>query len=121
MYYLIRDICGYARELKASLAKMAYQVTVGIWQHPERKVTFQGGGVGRLLKQIATVHVVEKNFALEIMPSHEGNAVDWSTLDQQKSKDYLRRSTYKNWDEYEVFLKDLGESNKLHKRIFKYL
>ena len=36
MYDLIGDIHGYASELKALLAKMDYQVTDGIWRHPEQ-------------------------------------------------------------------------------------
>ncbi len=47
MYDLIGDIHGYASELKALLAKMDYQVTDGIWRHPERKMIFLGDSVDR--------------------------------------------------------------------------
>jgi predicted MPP superfamily phosphohydrolase len=83
MYDLIGDIHGYARELKALLTKMDYQITNGIWQHPERKVIFLGDFVDRGPEQIETVHIartmVESGNALAVMGNHEYNAVAWAT------------------------------------------
>jgi hypothetical protein len=124
MYDLIGDIHGYASELKALLAKMGYQVTDGIWQHPERKVIFLGDFVDRGPEQIETEHIartmVESGNALAIKGDHEYSAVAWATPDPQNPEQYLRRRTDKNWNQHKAFLEQVGEGSELHNSIIEW-
>ncbi|WP_018404676.1 metallophosphoesterase [Marinobacter gelidimuriae] len=94
MYNLTGDIHGYASELKALLAKMDYQVTDGIWQHPVRKVIFLGYFVDRGPEHIESVNIartkVESGSALAVMGNHEYNAVAWATSDPQDPEQFQR-------------------------------
>jgi hypothetical protein len=87
MYDLIGDIHGYASELKALLAKMGYQVTDGIWQHPVRKAILLGYFVDRGPEHSERVNIartmVESENVLAVMGNYEYNAVAWATPDRQ--------------------------------------
>ncbi|MFT5986971.1 MAG: hypothetical protein ACI912_000457 [Marinobacter psychrophilus] len=123
MYDLIGDIHGYASELKALLAKMGYQVTDGIWQHPERKVIFLSDFVDRGPEQIETVHIartmVESGNALAIKGDHEYSAVAWAKPDPQNPEQYPRR-TCKNWSQHKAFLGKVGEGSEPHNSMIKW-
>jgi hypothetical protein len=92
MYDLIGDIHGYASELKALLAKMGYQVTDGIWQHPVRKVIFLGNFVDLGSKQIETVHI-----AHTMVESGNALAVNCTTAWLNGSKPCRFTSTFRNY------------------------
>ncbi|PSF12194.1 metallophosphoesterase [Marinobacter fuscus] len=124
MYDLIGDIHGHAKELKALLAKMDYQLTDGVWQHPNRKVIFLGDFVDRGPEQVETVTIarkmVEKGQALVVMGNHEFNAVAWATEDPDNPGEHLRPHTDKNFKQHRAFLDQVGEGSELHLDIVEW-
>lgn len=124
MYDLIGDIHGYASELKALWAKVDYQVTDGIWQHPERKVVFLSDFVDCGSEQIEIVHIsrtmVESGSALAIKGNHEYSAVAWAKPDPQNPEQYLRRRTDKNWNRHKAFLEKVGEGCEPHNSMIEW-
>lgn len=97
-YDIIGDIHGYADELEKLLQKLGYNLSNGIYRHPEkRKVIFLGDYIDRGPKIRETLHIV-KNMcdagnAEAIMGNHEFNAVCFTTPDKVNGG-YYRKHTF---------------------------
>lgn len=107
-YDLIGDIHGYSEPLVELLTKLGYQLTDGVYRHPERQVIFLGDFIDRGPDQRGVIKIVrpmiDEGAALTVMGNHEFNAIAYFTPDPDAPREYLRKHSEKNNKQTKAFL-----------------
>jgi len=103
-YDIIGDIHGHADVLERLLQKLGYQLTGGVYSHPDkRQVVFVGDFIDRGPKIRETLHLVkamcDAGHALAVMGNHEFNAICFHTP-RRENGGYFRDHGWKEINQH---------------------
>lgn len=117
-YDIIGDVHGCADELEALLGKLGYEITGGVYRHPDRQAVFVGDLIDRGPGQLRVLQVVkamvDAGSAQIVMGNHEFNALAYHHEHPAGSGKYLRAHSEKNTNQHKEFLDQVTGEDLRH-------